>query len=254
MDNAPVANLRAHRVSTALAAMSSPLRAKYVAIGEHLGRTRRRSLLARYDVGVLVQEIMADEVVYGPRAVALVCDALGLKKTALYDAASVARRWTRAAFQELAEQPTIHRVALSFSHFVAVAELAEASRRDALLADARSGGLSVRELRRLVQCEEQTVPQRRASSTLRSSARLASALTRSSASLRASFATLSDDAEHTALLAVTADAYRALRSEIEATLVLLDEAAASAGRAAGASGKVSGALWGVVRAKLTAAR
>ena len=248
MDHAPVANLRAHRVSTALAAMSSPLRAKYVAIGEHLGRTRRRSLLARYDVGVIVQEIMDDEVAYGPRAVALVCDALGLKKTALYDAASVARRWRRSEFHALAEHPTLHRVPLSFSHFVAVAELAEAARCDALLSQARSGGLIVRELRHLVHCEEQSVPERRASSSLRSSARLATALTRSSASLRASFATLAEDAEHTALLAVTADAYRALRSEIEATLVLLDKAAASKGHAS----EASGVLWSVVRAKLTA--
>ena len=240
-----VANLRTRRVETALAEMSPQLRKKYVAIGEHLGGNVRRTLGARYEIGVVVRDIVEDEATYGAGAMRLICDALGLKKTSLYDAASVARRWSREAFRDRMDKPTLHRVPLSFSHFVVLAEVDDAARRDELLDIARREGLVVRELRNLARQASRKDATPRASSALESSVRLASALVKSGVSLRESMALLLAEEQGPELVCAAADAYRALRAEVEATLAVLESHEASRSAGLPRARKVSGALWGM---------
>jgi hypothetical protein len=137
--------------------MSPALREVCADVQRLLGNARRDSSEARYQIGRFVEAIRCGPGKYGTRGVALLADAVGKSRHALYGYALVARRWTAEEFATLSSRRDIHGVPLTFAHFTILGRIALSHRRQLLLERCLSDGLSVRELRTLTKAPSESV-------------------------------------------------------------------------------------------------
>jgi hypothetical protein len=149
-DESTEQNVYERRKARALARMNEALRAEYEALGSKLTAAEVSDARARYDIGVVVRRV-SDAGTYGANAVKLLSTALGYDKTSLYDAARVVTCWSRKAFEDILQKPTLHRRPLSFSHFALLVRVTNEAKRNEYLATTLKLGLPVRELARLIE-------------------------------------------------------------------------------------------------------
>lgn len=142
---------------------------RYEAIGLLWVKATKTSALKCYRIGEHVAAVMADEHKYGKAAVLLIAKALGRKPAFLYGAAQVAQSWTRHEFRTLLKRPSCHRVPLTFSHCVLLAQAG--AKRDVLIERSLREGLSVRQLRALLSLRSK--PKRSARFTIEQAVRKA---------------------------------------------------------------------------------
>jgi hypothetical protein len=112
-----------------------------------LERPDAATLQIRYEVAVLVADVKQRTERYGLDAVGEIARTLRRARAALYRNAAVAERWPPHVFHARVERSAGH--APSWSHWVLLASVSNAARRDALLERVCMEGLSVRAVRRL---------------------------------------------------------------------------------------------------------
>ena len=106
---------------------------------------------ARYEIAAHCERVRAGEGnggTYGQRATVLLAEALGLKKSTIYNYANVARTWPeKKAFDGLTRRRRKHRRALNWSHILILATVADPDRRETLITQTLAEGWSAQELK-----------------------------------------------------------------------------------------------------------
>lgn len=108
-----------------------------------LARADHNDVLARYEVSVILKNVMADAK-YGENAIAKMQSEIGLKKQSLYRIARVAQAWPEVEFSELANRVNKNEWPLSWSHFELLASIDES--RNQMVERALAESLTVAEL------------------------------------------------------------------------------------------------------------
>ncbi len=105
----------------------------------------RSDSIGRYEIGALVRDVKINAA-YGKRGVRSLAADLEIDASVLYAHATVATAWTIPVFKKLAALATAKKNALSFSHWIELAQAGE-EHRDGLIKRALQGDLSVRALK-----------------------------------------------------------------------------------------------------------
>lgn len=109
-----------------------------------LVRANRHDVLARYEVSVLLRNVMADAK-YADNAITQMQSEVGLSKQSLYRIARVAQAWPESEFGELVKRPNSKGWPLTWSHFELLA-MTDLARRTDLFELALAESLTVAEL------------------------------------------------------------------------------------------------------------
>jgi hypothetical protein len=119
---------------------------------ESLRAISRRRALAQYDVGMLIQQVMADPDTFGENAVEQLAEYLHIEGGAqqLREACEVATTFSRKFIKEQANIPTSTGNFLDFQDFVALAKIASQTMRMETLRCIREDDCSVTQIRQLV--------------------------------------------------------------------------------------------------------
>jgi hypothetical protein len=126
--------------------MNDGLREQYEQIRTLLERRDAATVQVRYEAAALVAHVKCAGTRYGPNAIGKLAHALGRPKAGLYRDAAVAERWPPDIFEQI-QRSGVH--VPSWSHWIALAAIPNASQRDALLERVCREDLSVRSVRRL---------------------------------------------------------------------------------------------------------
>lgn len=128
--------------------MSPPLLAKYEELRALVFRANQNDAEARYDTGVIVNDVMSDERKYGAAAVSLLAGALGCKKSSLYNSGAVARAWPRSELTKILARKNARGRPVTWCHLVTLSGLGDERSRRGWLERLFDEALSTRELRR----------------------------------------------------------------------------------------------------------
>lgn len=113
----------------------------------------KEATLNNYEVGQMVNEAADNPAAFGlaPDApvVQLVAEKVGYQQDTIYNGARVARAWARKDFTQWRTRKGKNGSVLSFAHFVEVVKLKDPGKRDEMLEQALTEGLSTRQLRQL---------------------------------------------------------------------------------------------------------
>jgi hypothetical protein len=131
---------------TSLENMNHALRDKLALLRTLFATAAADNIKARYKIGVIIAEVRAAEDRYGSRAVATLAVALGRDEATLYRYGTVAATWSEAQVERLLDRSGVDGQPLSWSHLIYVAT-APSSRREELVNQVLSEGLSVRALK-----------------------------------------------------------------------------------------------------------
>lgn len=131
--------------------MNAHLQKAYRQVRKAYNEICRVEVPARYKIGRTINKVMTDPGRYGKAGVTMIAEALGCAKSALYDAAQVARTWKPAQFKSV-------RVLLdvtpewtaSWSHYIVLSSVESPERRETLMHEIRNKRLSVRQLKKMV--------------------------------------------------------------------------------------------------------
>jgi len=129
--------------------MNDALRKQYKSIHNLLVEADTNNNRSRYKIAVLclrVRDGDGMEKTYGERAVNQLANALGKKKTWVYDWARVPDAWDAKHFEKLVARKDRFKKPLSWSHFVALSVVKDASERERLTEESLTRGWTVREL------------------------------------------------------------------------------------------------------------
>lgn len=120
--------------------------------------------LGRYEIGALVRDVKINAA-YGKRGVHSLAEDLAIDASVMYAHAVVATVWTPTEFKKLASRLTAKKHALSFSHWIELAQVGD-DHRGGLIERAFSEDLSVRALKDAVAALNGTLPRPRAISNM----------------------------------------------------------------------------------------
>jgi hypothetical protein len=134
-----------------LEALSPGLRPVYESIRRLLDGATRDEARSRHQIGVYIGEVKSASDKYGARAVELLAGALGTNVHTLYRCATVSSCWSSTQLETLLRRTTPGGQPLSWSHLVLLAGVPSARRRTDLVDWTLQDGLTVRELRALVE-------------------------------------------------------------------------------------------------------
>ena len=124
---------------------NAPLKRIYDQLRRMVMRAAKSEHKVRYAIGEKVNTVIkAKKEKYGNDAVGTLAVLLGYEKTALYDYARVAERWSENDVTSILKRKTP--TTLFFSHLIALAKVNSEKRRYPLLERAIAEGLSVRQL------------------------------------------------------------------------------------------------------------
>jgi len=110
----------------------------------------RRRVLAAYDMGDLVEKVLADVNKYGRYGAEQLSKYLGVKVESLMDMRKVAQTFRRPFVAEQSSTPTSGGKFLEFGHFIALAETEPVEAFVKVLKCVREGDLTVPETRHLI--------------------------------------------------------------------------------------------------------
>ena len=135
--------------------MNAALRAKFTEVSRLLAAIVVADTKTRYDVGVIVAAIKADDLTYGARACEKLAAALDCSPASLYRNAIVAECWSRAEFTALLRRRDARGQPLSWTHWVVLASVDSESELARFVDEALDKSLSARELKALVTARKQ---------------------------------------------------------------------------------------------------
>lgn len=119
-------------------------------IRHELANATRLTNDVRYRIGVLVMEVCGTRAPYGAKAMQHLEASLGIDTNTLRRYQKVAKTWGKRTFNEMTKKEMENGQPLSWSHLDVLAEVA-ADRREELVRAVIDDGLSVRELKALLQ-------------------------------------------------------------------------------------------------------
>jgi hypothetical protein len=135
----------------AVAEMNADLRQAFEKIRERLMKAAVNDIMARYDVGTLIQGVMSNESRYGANAADSLAAALGISKAVLYTHQQVAVSWKKqelqAVISRVDEETGYH---LDWAHVWSLAALTSIDQRDELIERCFEDKLSSRDVRAFV--------------------------------------------------------------------------------------------------------
>jgi len=138
--------------------MSDILFEKYEAIRELQKKLNLREAEGKYDIGVLVAEVIKLENAYGARSVEKLTEALRHHHSTLRNYASVADTWEPDDFKALMKRKGKRGLPISFSHLVQISKIGDPAERDEWVDRVLNEGLSVRDLKKRWADEMDEVP------------------------------------------------------------------------------------------------
>ena len=134
------------RVERSVKRLSPALQARYLKLQKLFDEVATSEVKVRYEIGVIVAEVMAAKDKYGTDAVGALAKALGKNKATLYRAAEVMRTWTKRDLTALLRRKNIHGLPLTWSHLVELSLVDSKDERDELISRALEHGLTVRDI------------------------------------------------------------------------------------------------------------
>jgi hypothetical protein len=126
-------------------------------VRELLSKAEVDEIRTRYRIGQVIAALRESPGLYGTRAVGSLADAVGRDEATLYRYAQVVDCWDGEALEALLQRSGAP--ALSWSHLLVLAGVADDERRSVLLEEVLSEGVSVRKLARQVREEEVVLTQ-----------------------------------------------------------------------------------------------
>ncbi len=124
--------------------MSSVLRQRADNIRRELEQAGQNDAVVRVRLGALVLDAQKDPKKYGKKAVNQLASHLGVERSRLYRAATVASIWSPAVVSKLMKKG-----AVEFGHLELLAQEKDEAKRDDLLAAVANDHLSIRDLRKM---------------------------------------------------------------------------------------------------------
>jgi hypothetical protein len=153
-------SLAQHKIEVAVKRMSPALEERCRVVRSLLSEARRGGASARYQVGSIVRDIKQDPQRYGEAGVKLLAASIGRDEDSLYLYAAVAEMWTLVELEELTARRGLHGLPPSFSHFMTLTRVRDRVEREALIERCLEEGLSVRDLKKLVDFGKRPRPTR----------------------------------------------------------------------------------------------
>ncbi|TKC98149.1 DUF1016 family protein [Polyangium fumosum] len=134
--------------------MAPELRNRCEKVRKALAKSGPEDARARYQLGELVKDAMADEEKYGKKAVHQIGLSLGYDEKTLYRYSKVAKAWPLDELNELLKQPYPKiGMPLSFSHLLEIAGVEDGRKRRKYVNQVLKEGLPVRELKSRITAE-----------------------------------------------------------------------------------------------------
>lgn len=128
--------------------MAPELRNRCEKVRKVLAKSGPEDALARYQLGELVKDAMADQEKYGKKAVHQIGTSLGYDEKTLYRYSKVAKAWPLDELTELLKQRSLKTgMPLSFSHLLEIAGVEDGRKRRKYVNQVLKEGLSVRVLK-----------------------------------------------------------------------------------------------------------
>jgi len=133
--------------------MSAALRKVYADLQKRFGSLSKNDIMARYEIGRRIDNVLTDEKKYGANAANQLAAALGKSEGEIYNLKNVSVTWSREDLQELLEIRNAKNNELTFTHLRALASIRTAKTRKRFYNTWLKEGLTTRELDNAIQTE-----------------------------------------------------------------------------------------------------